>query len=151
MSETPQGSGSELIELSVPAQPASVDLVHSAVDQLWVGRESIGTVDRIRFETAVVEIFANIVEHAFRSDADLPDGLARRLDLRLEATDDEVTALFSDNGLPAELDLSDVTLPDEDAESGRGLAMAIAALDDLHYERVEGRNRWSLVCRRAGA
>jgi hypothetical protein len=29
--------------------------------------------------------------------------------------------------------------------------MALAALDDLAYERVAGRNRWSLVCRRDGA
>jgi serine/threonine-protein kinase RsbW len=136
------------IELSVPARPASLDLVHTAVAQLWDGHDSIGPVDRIRFETAVVEIFANIVEHAFRTDPALPDELTRRLRLSLAVTDELVTARFSDNGLPAELDLSTITLPDDDADSGRGLAMAVAALDDLQYERVAGRNHWSLVCRR---
>lgn len=142
--------GSDRIDLSVPARPPSVELVHAAVAQLWTQHESVDSQVRIRFEMAVVEIFANIVEHAFRSDLALPEDGTRRLELSLLATDDEVTAEFSDNGQPAELDLSTATLPDEEADSGRGLAMALAALDDLRYRRVGGRNRWSLVCRRDG-
>jgi serine/threonine-protein kinase RsbW len=144
-------AGAERIELSVPARPGSLELVHAAVDQLWSQHTNVEAADRARFETAVVEIFANIVEHAFRTDPDLPDGLGRRLELSLEATEGDVLARFSDNGLPAELDLSAVTMPGEGAESGRGLAMALAALDDLRYERISGRNRWSLVCRRRRA
>ena len=37
-------------------------------------------------------------------------------------------------------------MPDADAESGRGLALAAAAVDDMSYERVEGRNHWRLRC-----
>jgi serine/threonine-protein kinase RsbW len=135
------------IELSLPARPESLDLVHPALDQLWSVHEEIPEHDRFRFETAVVEVFANIVEHAFREDADLPATQeARRLDLVLAVRSGAVEADFSDNGLPVALDLSGVTMPDPDAESGRGLAMAIASLDDLSYERREGRNRWRLVC-----
>lgn len=135
------------IRLSVPAQPQSLDLVHPALEQLWTTHPQVPARDRMRFETAVVEVFANVVEHAFRTDPEDPEGEGRRLDLVLAATDARVEATFTDNGQPAELDLSVVTLPDATSESGRGLAMAIAALDDLSYQRDGGRNRWQLLVR----
>ncbi|WGL50590.1 ATP-binding protein [Nocardioides sp. BP30] len=137
--------------LSVPARPQSLDLVHPAIEQLWSAHPEVGELERLRFETAVIEIFANVVEHAFRNDPEDPDGDGRRLDLVLAVTGAQVEATFTDNGQPAELDLSVVTLPDADSESGRGLAMAIAALDDLSYEHEGGRNRWRLLVRLAAA
>jgi serine/threonine-protein kinase RsbW len=151
-----QGPG-ERIEVSVPARPESLELVHPVLEQLWAVYD-VPALDRMRFETAVVEIFANIVEHAFRSDPpDAPDGPdspdaavdGRRLELVVAVGPEELVATFTDNGLPVELDLSEVTLPDAEAESGRGLAMALAAVDELHYERRDGRNRWRLACRLA--
>jgi serine/threonine-protein kinase RsbW len=133
------------IELSLPARPESLDLVHPALDQLWSLNDSVPPRDRFRFETAVVEVFANIVEHAFHAD-EVAEASGRRLDLVLAVRSGAVEADFSDNGRPVALDLSNVTMPDPDAEEGRGLAMAIASLDDLSYERSEGRNRWRLVC-----
>ena len=46
------------------------------------------------------------------------------------------------------MDLSTVIMPCADAESGRGLALALAAVDDLQYRNVEGRNVWGLRCDR---
>jgi serine/threonine-protein kinase RsbW len=37
-------------------------------------------------------------------------------------------------------------MPGAEAESGRGLALALAALDHLEHQRVDGRNRWLLRC-----
>ena len=54
--------------------------------------------------------------------------------------------MLSDNGCPAELDLSRVTMPDEESESGRGLAMAMSALAELAFAHEEGRNVWDLRC-----
>lgn len=140
------------IQLSVPARPESLDLVHPALEQMWHSHDQVPTRDRIRFETAVVEIFANVVEHAFAADGDHPDpDGGRRLDLTLCTAEDGIEAIFTDNGRPVELDLSQVTMADELEESGRGLAMAIAALDDLSYERTNGRNRWRLTCRLGSA
>lgn len=139
------------IHLSVPARPESIELVHPALEQLWSTHGEVPLRDRVRFETAVIEIFANVVEHAFRADGDhtLDDG--RRLDLTLCTDRDEVEAIFTDNGQPVELDLSEVTMPTDLVESGRGLAMAIAALDHLSYERTGGCNRWRLACRLGAA
>ena len=78
----------------------------------------------------------------------LAGSAGRRYELTLSADDEAVTAVFSDNGMPADIDLSTVAMADVDDESGRGLALAIAALDSLDYSREGGRNIWTLVCRR---
>ena len=134
------------LELSAPATPDMVDLVHAMLEKLWAGHDDVGMTDRVRFETAVIEILGNIVEHAYELDSPAPDGPARRFDVRFTVTDAELVASFGDDGIPMALDLSDVVMPDDEAESGRGLAMAIAALDDLSYDREEGRNHWRLTC-----
>jgi len=136
------------LELSGPATPEMLDLVHAVLERLWADHDDVSQGDRARFETAVIEILGNIVEHAYRLDPsdDPDDESARRFDVSLVATDEELVASFGDNGMPVALDLSNVTMPDEDAESGRGLALAAAAVDDLSYERVQGRNHWRLLC-----
>jgi serine/threonine-protein kinase RsbW len=128
----------------VPATIESIDVVQAEFELWWTGlsEESVST--RFAFETAVVEIATNIVEHTHRAEGQSGRGYS----LELTADDDEVTAVFTDNGMPAEIDLSTVTMADLEDESGRGLALAIAALDSLDYSRVDGRNVWTLVCRR---
>lgn len=137
------------LELSAPATPAMLDLVHTVLEKLWEQHDDVAMSDRIRFETAVIEVLGNIVEHAYELDAS-PADVLRRFDVCLSATRDELVARFGDNGMPMAIDLSEVAMPGQDAESGRGLALAVAALDDLGYERVDGRNLWRLTCRRRG-
>ncbi|NYD41677.1 ATP-binding protein [Nocardioides panaciterrulae] len=135
------------IELSAPADPAIIDLLHGLLEQVWLRHPDVEDADRIRFEMAVVEVLANIVEHAYRLDQPAGDG-QRRFTVCLAVTPEALQAAFADNGLPMELDLSRVAMPDEHAESGRGLALAAAALDDLAYSRNDGRNHWRLLCLR---
>lgn len=98
------------------------------------------------FATAVAEVAANIVRHAF--PAGRPDP---RFRLRLGRVDDSLEAVFLDRGIPfggslpatlPVLSLDDLeTLP----EGGMGLALAEAAVDLLRYERSDdGENRWTL-------
>jgi len=42
-------------------------------------------------------------------------------------------------------------MPAELAESGRGMALIQALVDDLHYERVGDRNLWSIEKKRRTA
>ncbi|WP_435741368.1 ATP-binding protein [Nocardioides sp. SYSU DS0663] len=134
--------------LSAPAVPESLEVVHAMLAQLWASAGEVADRDRMRFEMAVIEIVANVVEHAYARDA----STGRRFEISLVADEERLVATLGDNGLPMELDMSAVTMPDDElAESGRGLALATAALDDLRYERVEGRNRWTLVCLRQPA
>ncbi|KRF36945.1 hypothetical protein ASG94_06025 [Nocardioides sp. Soil805] len=128
-----------------PVEPESLDLVQDRLETLWSHDESVSAADRIRFEMALVEIVGNIVEHAFELDA---DARGRLLTVALTLGPDQIEAVLSDNGLPAAIDLESATMPGEEATSGRGLALAVAAVDEVGYERVEGRNHWRLVCRR---
>jgi serine/threonine-protein kinase RsbW len=141
--------------LVVAADPDSLDTVHEALEELWATQPSVSDLDRTRFETGLIEILANIVEHSFDGAAPVGDGdggddarNARRLKVVVKVDDENLLAVLSDNGLPVFIDLSTVTMPDEDAESGRGLALALAALDELSYARVDGCNSWTLSCRR---
>jgi serine/threonine-protein kinase RsbW len=128
-----------------PVEPQALDLVQDRLEEFWSRDESVSAGDRVRFEMAIVEIVGNVVEHAFAVDADTR---GRLLSVALRLDDERIEAVLSDNGLPAAIDLGAVTMPDEDAVSGRGLALAVAAVDEVGYERVEGRNHWRLVCRR---
>ena len=132
------------VEFDVPAVPASLDEVQDRFGAWW---DTLGIDDvRLRFglETALAEIAANIVEHTRRADQEA----GRRYTVGLDATDRELVAVLTDNGLPVDIDLAAVTMADADEESGRGLALAIAALDRLEHRHEGGHNVWTLVCAR---
>jgi serine/threonine-protein kinase RsbW len=137
------------LELSAPATTEILDLVHGMIEHLWTTHPDITERDRARFEMSVIEILGNIVEHAYGFEETHPSG--RRFEIILAATDDRLLAHLGDNGLPVALDLSGAAMPDELAETGRGLALATAALDDLSYRRVGDRNLWDLLCLRASS
>ena len=128
----------------VPAVPESLDTVQDRFAAWWDGLGVDDMRRRFALETALAEIAANIVEHTARSDRET----GRRYAVELDATPQEFRAVLRDNGLPVDLDLSAVTMADVDAESGRGLALAIAALDRLEHRHERGHNVWTLVCTR---
>ncbi|WP_439693853.1 ATP-binding protein [Curtobacterium sp. SP.BCo] len=127
--------------------PATVESLDEVQDRFGVWWDGLGIDDlRLRFglETAVAEIAANIVEHTRRTDREA----GRRYTVELDARDDELVAVLTDNGRPADVDLAAVTMADVDEESGRGLALAIAALDRLEHRHEGGHNVWTLACTR---
>jgi serine/threonine-protein kinase RsbW len=138
--------------LALAADTASLDPVHEALERFWLGlarlpRPPEAPCDawRLLFATAVAEIGANIVRHAYAARP----GLLR---LRLLAFADRVEARFSDCGLPLEQECRDWAAHGQDPlslpEGGLGLALADAALDELRYVRTPaGVNRWRLVKR----
>jgi serine/threonine-protein kinase RsbW len=122
--------------LRVPAAPESLGQVHELLTELWRAASAVPPSDRVRFETAVAEIAANIAEHAAASGA-------RHVELRLRGLPDRVEAVFEDDGGPVAPGPGG--WPPDDAERGRGLELARAAADVLRYERDGGRNRWVVV------
>lgn len=139
------------LELAGPADLEVIDLVHAMFENLWTTHPDVADEDRARFEMAVIEILGNIVEHAYAMDSGSERTGERRFEISLQTSATELVATLSDNGKPMPIDLGDITMPDDLAETGRGLALAAGLLDDLDYERVEGRNRWRLLCRRRPA
>lgn len=124
------------IRLDGIADPAFVDRVHAALDELFARAPAAGDDDRMLFRLAVSEVATNVVEHAVARE---PIHVTVELDADAEA----FSAIFTDSADPALLDLRHVEMPDEQAESGRGLAIALAALDELSHE-TDGGNTWRL-------
>lgn len=142
------------VELTAPAIEASLELAHVLFEHLWTQHPEVTMPCRVRMETAALEVMGNIVEHAYAHDrtpaSETTDpavaGNRRRLQLVLGVEPGVVLVSFSDNGMPASIDLSQVVMPGEEAESGRGLAMAKASVDEITYRSEAGRNHWNLRC-----
>ena len=125
--------------LNVPATPAAIDAVHGLLAR-FLDAHGAGEAACIRFETAAAEVAANLVEHT-----------AAAFTLTLRRDGPLLAAVFEDDG-PAFADgPAAAVMPDEWAESGRGLALATALLDELRYERDGPVNRWTLLLGDPGA
>lgn len=142
-----------LVEETVVVVATAEELaaLHAALDRFWDAVDAALSQPppqdwRLRFVTAVAEIAANIVRHAY------PIGTTRgplRLRVRLYA--DRVVASFADRGVafvPPGAQGSPVSDPAELPEGGFGLALARAGLDRLEYRRTPaGTNCWRLTKR----
>jgi serine/threonine-protein kinase RsbW len=125
------------------AVPETLNLLHDLLER--VGREhaDLDAGDLMMFETAVIEVAGNVVEHghppgrvtwAFRLSV-LPD----RLEAQLSDSGEEYPGGTWGHEMPTDLL----------QEDGRGLALATAVLDSLEYERSSGVNHWTMLRHRA--
>lgn len=127
-----RGGASHLLQAT--AGPELLEPVHDLLARLWADEPGVDERDRIRFEIAVAEVAANIAEHGAG---------AARVSLRLSSSPDRIQAVFEDDGAPVEARPEQP--PAGDAERGRGLLLARAAVDRFSYERAGATNRWVLV------
>jgi serine/threonine-protein kinase RsbW len=132
--------------LRAPLGTDALEEVHALVARLLDETEA-AMVDRIRYEMAVIEIANNILEHSRRNDP--PSDEPRFFDVVLTGDAGELTAEFRDDGRPAVIDFQSISMPDDDAEAGRGLALALATVDDISYQHRDGMNVWRIACRRS--
>lgn len=126
------------------AVPAGLDELHDLLERVGAEHPDVATADLMLFETAVIEIAGNVVEHGRP-----PGGVHWSFTLRV--LPDRIEAELADDGQVFEQVrvLADAEMPDADAETGRGFALASQLLDELAYERREGANHWSMVRHRA--
>lgn len=120
-----------------PAGLATVDRVLDELEDLWSSASHVPTEDRTLFTLAVSEVTTNIVQH---SAEDSPV----KLSVEIRSTPDDLTAVIRDSAPPAGIDWHAIAMPDEDSESGRGLALAQAALDDFSHRFDDDGNTWTL-------
>lgn len=118
------------------ADLALIDAVHDALEGLWVEVPDVSDEDRLLFTLAVSEVATNVVEHA-------AGDVRPTVSIRLAVDAERLVAVMSDDAEPALIRLGEVEMPGSDAESGRGLALALAALDELRHEADDG-NTWVL-------
>ena len=133
-----------------PAVPSTLEAVHFDLNQFWTDVNSAldSTVTdrwKLEFDTALSEICANIIKHAFAESPQLGTMLLhlRLFNNRIEVEIIDDGALFNEESRTGDPALGpDADLP----ESGRGLLVARALLDTLHYQRSqESKNHWLLV------
>lgn len=118
----------------------TLDTIGAMLEQMWFSHEHVPESVRTEMEIAVGEISANIIEHAAKEGP-------VRLRMEVRVLPDKVRVSFVDDGPPAQVDVNrPPVMPDHLAESGRGLALAHAVLDRLHYRRGVV-NHWTLVSR----
>jgi serine/threonine-protein kinase RsbW len=118
--------------------PDDPDAVYAALASLWHERADVDEMDRMMFDTALVELVSNVIQHAMSTTTVM-------CRLHIAAGDDELSAVLVDTGEPPDIDIGPRAMPDEFAESGRGLAFIQALVDDFQYERSEGRNVWTIT------
>ncbi|QWC85523.1 ATP-binding protein [Nocardioidaceae bacterium] len=119
------------------AVPEQLDELHELLRSAVAEHAEVPAEALMMFETAVMEIAGNVVEHG------RPHGqVLWRFDLTVSAH--SLTALLSDSGEEYERPPS-AGMPDEWAEAGRGLPMAEATLHELTFERRGEVNQWRMV------
>jgi serine/threonine-protein kinase RsbW len=125
------------------AAPDSLSCLHDLLGRVGEDHPEVSADDLMLLETAVIEIAGNVVEHG------RPPGQVRYV-FELRVLPDRLEALLTDTG-EAVTGTAPAPMPDGSAETGRGLPLARAALDELDYDHGADGNRWRMVKRCTGS
>lgn len=120
------------------AVPETLDLLHGLLDEARADHPALGEGDMSMIEMAIIEIAGNVVRHA-------PPGVTAVYSFRLDVQEDRLVGVLTHSGPEVVLDGEPEMPEDLMAESGRGLALAGAALDELRHEFTDDQNVWTLV------
>ena len=131
------GPAAAVRRLDIAAPPDDVNHVHSLLERVWSEHDHVPAFDRISFETAVIELASNVIRHG-------DGGAGIRCSVAVTVSEDRIEARLVDNGEPGHIALASRDLPDDLAESGRGIPLITALADVVHYERCDDANRWYL-------
>lgn len=127
--------------LRMMAPPDDVNTVHSLLETVWADAPGISMIDRFSFETALIELASNVIRHAQSRG-----GVS--CTVSVETTDDRIKATLNDSSEPGDFQMLDREMPDEFAESGRGLALINKLVDELTYSRENNLNYWHIMRKR---
>jgi len=120
--------------------PDTLDAVHELLQTVWEKSPEVSAENQMRFETALIELVSNVFRHA-----DTGDGVACAL--TIDISDRHIEAQLSDTGEPGNFKLIEATMPDELSESGRGIALIQAVVDEFTYEQEGEHNIWKILRR----
>lgn len=125
-----------------PATAETVNALHEDFTDLWENADFVPELDRMAFSTAVVEAAANVVNHAVPS-TDNPLQLGVDVTVRSHRLEARILEIGAEPPSPAIR--VPVTSPvDDDAESGRGMALIRALVNTIAFERHGEDNVWVL-------
>ncbi|MFF1832331.1 ATP-binding protein [Paenarthrobacter sp. NPDC058040] len=119
----------------------AIEAIHNELDALWDDASFVPDMDRMTFATAVIEAAANIVQHA-EPVAEEPV----EIDVEIGVWPSRLVARVSAHHAREPFaDDMQASMPDSDAESGRGLALIEALVTTVTFERQDGTNIWTLT------
>ncbi|YCK82639.1 ATP-binding protein [Arthrobacter sp. D3-18] len=124
-----------------PSNEEAIEAIHNELDALWDDASFVPDMDRMTFATAVIEAAANIVQHALPV-AEKPVEIDVDISVRPTRLVARVSAFNAREPFANDMQAS---MPDEDAESGRGLALIEALVTTVTFERQDGTNTWILT------
>lgn len=124
--------------------PDSVDTVQDLLATVWGHVDDLDSVDLMAAELAIVELAANVVEHANM-------GEAISFSLAVVVYDDRIEATVTDDGRVDHVDLRPRVMPGGDAERGRGIPIMQSLTDSLEHRHIDGFNHWTIVRARRAA
>ncbi|PSL37401.1 serine/threonine-protein kinase RsbW [Labedella gwakjiensis] len=123
--------------------PDTVDEVHSLLECMWEAEPLVSAGVRMRFETALIELATNVVQHADRGN-----GVAWTV--RIASSETSLTAEIVDSN-PSEGFTPSVrrSMPPDLAEEGRGLALVHLLVDSATFDATEHGGVWRIRLSRA--
>ncbi|WP_275776322.1 ATP-binding protein [Paenarthrobacter sp. Y-19] len=124
-----------------PSNEDAIEAIHNELDSLWDDASFVPDMDRMTFATAVIEAAANIVQHALPV-AEKPVEIDVDISVRPARLIARVSAF---NAREPFADDMQASMPDAEAESGRGLALIEALVTTVSFERQDGTNTWILT------
>jgi len=130
------------VRLSSP--PDTVDTVQDLLATIWAQTPALDPADQMGAELAIVELTANVIEHANQ-------GGEISFSLNVVVYNDRIEATVTDAGSVERVELADREMPHTLAERGRGLPLMEALSDAVEHRRVEGVNHWTVVRARRAA
>jgi serine/threonine-protein kinase RsbW len=115
--------------------PTDVTAVHDFLEGVWANDPRVSEEERMAVELALVELTSNVLEHAAAGA-----GVSCRL--LLDIGDEAISAKLRDTADPGNVSLSNRSMPDAFAESGRGLALVQMLMDSVRFDASDGQNTW---------
>lgn len=122
---------------------ASYEEIRQPCELLRINLRRAGVSEEIagHCELALQELLTNLVDHAYKGDTN------RQILVRMACNREQIFLQTEDTGLPADLKLEDVHMPEPDelAEGGYGMAIIRSLMDDVRCDSTQGKNVWTLI------
>ena len=124
--------------ITLTSTEQGLDDVHVQLQQVWEQSPHVSLIDRVSFDTALIELVSNVFQHA-ESD------MSPLCTVTIKTFPDRVECSVVHGGPAKEVQLTGRTMPDEHAESGRGILLIQALVSELRYTREGDYNHWYIM------